>query len=154
MVRSEAKTADEYLRDLPEERRAVVSELRAFIRRNLPGGYAESVNWGMLSYEVPLERYPDTYNGQPLSYVGLAAQKNNYALYLTTAYADPEQGEALREAFAKAGKKMDMGKSCLRFRKLDDLPLDALGKFIASTPPEKLIAIHEAVHPPKKKTKA
>jgi uncharacterized protein YdhG (YjbR/CyaY superfamily) len=151
MVRSEAKTADEYLSELPEERRAVVSELRSLIRRNLPGGYAESVNWGMLSYEVPLERYPDTYNGQPLSYVALAAQKNNYALYLTTAYADPKQGEALRAAFARAGKKLDMGKSCLRFRKVDDLPLDALAKFIAATPPEKLIAIHEAVHPPKKK---
>jgi Domain of unknown function (DU1801) len=154
MVRSDAKSPDTYLDELPDDRREVVSALRKLIRKNLPKGYDETVNWGMLSYEIPLDRYPETYNGQPLGYVALAAQKNNYALYLTTAYTDPVQGEALREAFAKAGKKMDMGKSCLRFKKLEDLPLDALGKFIAATPPEKLIAIHEAVHPPKPQSKS
>ena len=151
MVHSNARTADEYVEELPEARRTVVEAVRKLVRKHLPKGYVESLRWGMLSYEIPLERYPDTYNGQPLSYVGLASQKNYFALYLTAASADPGQREALKEAFAKVGKKMDMGKSCLRFQGLDDLPLEAIGKLIASTPPEKLISLHEAVHPPKKK---
>lgn len=154
MVRSAAKSVEEYLAELPDDRRAVVSELRKVIRKNLPQGYDETVSWGMLSYEIPLERFPGTYNKQPLAYVGLAAQKNNYALYLTSAESDPEQGEALREGFARAGKKLDMGKSCLRFKKLEDLPLDVIGRFIAATGPEKLIAIHDSVHGAKKKKKA
>ena len=153
MVRSAAKTPDAYLDELPDDRREVISAMRKLIRKNLPRGYDETVNWGMLCYEVPLSRYPDTYNGQPLAYVALAAQKNNYAIYLTTAYADLGLGETLRDAFANEGKKLDMGKSCIRFKKLDDLPLEALGKFIAATPPDKLIAIHEALHPPKKSKK-
>ena len=153
MVRSAAGSADEYLRELPEDRRAVVGAVRELIRMSLPDGYEESVNWGMLTYEIPLARYPETYNGQPVGYVALAAQKNNYALYLMSAYMDAAQEASLADAFAKAGKKLDMGKSCLRFKKLDDLPLDAIGSFIAATPPEKLIELVEAVHPPKKKKK-
>src|SRR5688572_20852610 len=153
MVRSAAKTPDAYLDELPDDRREVISAMRKLIRKNLPKGYDETVNWGMLCYEIPLSRYPDTYNGQPLAYVSLAAQKNNYAIYLTTAYTDLGLGETLRDAFANEGKKLDMGKSCIRFKKLDDLPLEAIGKFIAATPPDKLIAIHEAVHPPKKSKK-
>jgi len=102
------------------------------------------MNWGMISYEIPLERYPNTYNGQPLSYVALAAQKSYYALYLTSAYPDSEQGKQLVEAFKRAGKKLDMGKSCLRFKTLDDLPLDAIARVVASMPPEKWIAQFEA----------
>ncbi|MBA3585958.1 MAG: DUF1801 domain-containing protein, partial [Gemmatimonadetes bacterium] len=92
----------------------------------------------------PLERYPDTYNKKPLCYAGLAAQKNTNTLYLMGAYGDPAQEKRLKEAFRKAGKKMDMGKSCLRFRSEDDLPLDAIGETVASTPPNRLIAMHEA----------
>jgi Domain of unknown function (DU1801) len=154
MVKSAATNVDQYLAELPDDRRAVVSEVRKLIRKNLPKGYVEKFNWGMLSYEIPLEKYPATYNGQPLGYVALAAQKNYYALYLLVPYMDAKQGEALKDAFAKAGKKMDMGKSCLRFKSLDDLPLDAIGKVIASTPPERYIAMHEAVHPPKPKKAA
>jgi hypothetical protein len=102
------------------------------------------MNWGMISYELPLSSYPRTYNGQPLSYVALAAQKNHYALYLMHAYPGSEQGKQLAEAFKRAGKKLDMGKSCLRFKALDDLPLEEVGRVIASTPPEKLIAQYEA----------
>lgn len=151
MVRSAATSVDEYLSELPEDRREVVATVRKLIRKSLPKGYEESVNWGMLSYEIPLSRYPDTYNKQPIAYVALAAQKNHYALYLMSAYMDPARNEALKEAFARAGKKMDMGKSCLIFRKLDELPLDAIGTFISATPPEKLIEHYEAAHPPKKK---
>lgn len=151
MVRSAAKTADEYVSELPEDRREVVATVRKLIRKSLPKGYEESVNWGMLSYEIPLSRYSGTYNKQPIGYVALAAQKNNYALYLMSASMDPARNEALKEAFAQAGKKMDMGKSCLLFKKLDDLPLDAISQFLSATPPEKLIEHYEAAHPPKKK---
>jgi hypothetical protein len=102
------------------------------------------MNWGMISYEVPLARYPDTYNKQPLSYVALAAQKSHYALYLTCANQDEAAGHRLEEAFAAAGKKLDMGKSCVRFKRVDDLPLDAIGHIIADTPPDAFIAQYEA----------
>lgn len=144
MPASKAATVDEYIAELPPERRPVVSAVRDLVRRNLPEGYAETMNWGMISYELPLERYPKTYNGQPLSYVALAAQKHYYALYLTSAYQDSEQGTQLAEAFKRAGKKLDIGKSCVRFKKLDDLELDAVARVVASTPPEKLIARYEA----------
>jgi uncharacterized protein YdhG (YjbR/CyaY superfamily) len=144
MATSKAATVDEYLAELPAERREVVSKMRDLVRRNLPKGYEETMNWGMISYELPLTRYPKTYNGQPLTFVGLAAQKNYYALYLTSANQDSAHGRELADAFKRAGKKLDMGKSCLRFKKLDDLALDAVGRIIASTPPEKFIAQYEA----------
>lgn len=144
MARSKAASVDAYLAELPPERRAVVREVREMVLRHLPAGYRETVNWGMISYEIPLERFPKTYNGEPLSYVGLAAQKSHYALYLMGAYAFPEQQEALREAFARAGKKMNMGKSCLRFKRTEDLPLADLGKIIGSLKPEDYIARYEA----------
>ena len=139
MKAKSASTVEEYLAELPEERREVVSRVRKVVLKNLPKGYRESVSWGMISYEIPLEKYPDTYNKKPLCYVALAAQKNYYALYLMGAYAKPGQAEALAAAFAKAGKKLDMGKSCLRFKKVEDLPLDAIGKIIAGVPPDEMI---------------
>lgn len=141
-MKSDASTAREYLDELPDDRRAVVSAVRDVVVRNLPEGYTESVGYGMLCYGIPLERYPDTYNKQPLSYVALAAQKNYYALYLTC--ADAAQTEWLRDEFAKAGKRLDMGKSCVRFKKLEDLPLDVIGRAVASTPPDDFIAQYEA----------
>ena len=144
MARSNAATPDEYLAELPPERRAVIAAVRDVIRRNLPAGYQETMNWGMLSYEVPLERYPVTYNGRPLSYAGLAAQKSHYALYLM-GMLQPDAEGSLREQFERAGKKLDMGRSCIRFRKLDDLPLDVIGRVIASSPPDDYIAAYEAV---------
>ena len=138
------RTPAEYLAGLPADRRTVVARVRGFIRRHLPRGYKENVRWGMLSYEIPLARYPETYNGQPLVYVSLAAQKNYYALYLMGTYADATQSARMAAAFKRAGKKLDMGKSCLRFRALDDLPLAAIGEAIASTPPERFIALYEA----------
>ncbi|MGI9179537.1 MAG: DUF1801 domain-containing protein [Longimicrobiaceae bacterium] len=144
MVSSSATTPEQYLSELPEERRAVVAAVRDTILRNLPGGYRESMSWGMLSYEIPLERYPTTYNKQPLGYAALAAQKNGYSLYLTCVYSDAEQERRLREGFAAAGKKLNMGKSCVRFKRLDDLPLELIGELIASTPPDQFIARYEA----------
>lgn len=142
-VRS-AATVLEYLRSLPDDRRRVIAKVRSVIKKNLPQGYKERMNWGMISYEIPLARYPDTYNGQPLCYVGLAAQKNHYAMYLMGAYVDSSQRRFLEDQFAKAGKKLNMGKSCVRFKALDDLPLPAIGRVVASTPPDTMIAAAKA----------
>lgn len=144
MAKSSATTVDEYLDELPADRREVVAGVRDVVVRNLPDGYRESIGFGMIGYVVPLERYPDTYNKQPLAYAALAAQKNHYALYLTMPNMDPEEAEWLRREFERAGKKLDMGKSCVRFRKLDDLPLDVIGRAIAGTPPDAFIARYEA----------
>ena len=132
MVQSKASTVAAYLKELSPERRKVMTAMRDLIRKNLPAGYQEKMSWGQVSYEIPLKRYPDTYNGQPLCYVGLAAQKNAYSLHLMALYQDPIKAEAFKRAFDKAGKRLDMGKSCVRFRSLDDLPLPAIGQEIAA----------------------
>lgn len=144
MARSTASSVSAYLAELPDERRVVVATLRDLILRHLPPGYVESMNWGMISYEIPLQRYPDTYNGQPLGYAALAAQKNGYSLYLMSIHVGSARERALREAFREAGKKLDLGKSCLRFKRLDDLPLDAIAALIASTPVETFLAEYAA----------
>jgi hypothetical protein len=146
MAKSSAKTVDEYLEELPADRRAVISAVRNVILRNLPEGYQEAMNWGMISYEIPLARYPKTYNGQPLAYAALAAQKNHYAVYLNGIYQQGTTPGWFAEEFRKAGKKLDMGKSCVRFRKLDDLPLGAIGMAIARVKPEEFIAQFEQAH--------
>ena len=143
MASSAARTVEQYLKELPAERREVVSTLREVIRKNLPKGYQETMNWGMISYEVPLDRFPKTYNGQPLMYAALAAQKNHYAIYLISMYQDGAPTGWFAEEFRKAGKKLDMGKSCVRFKRLEDLPLETIGKAIRGTSPEKLIEIYE-----------
>lgn len=144
MVKSAATTVSAYLKELPAERRAVISAVRDVIVRNLPKGYEETMNWGMISYQIPLESYPDTYNKQPACYASLAAQKNHYAVYLMG--IDDAKRKLLADAFKKLGKKMDMGGSCLRFKKLEDIPLDTVGKLIASTKPAELIERMEAAH--------
>lgn len=144
MASSSATTVAAYLAALPAERRAVVSAVRDVVVRHLPAGYRETMNWGMISYELPLERYPDTYNKQPLSYVALAVQKAYYSLYLMAEQGAPAKLETLESGFRAAGKRLDMGKSCLRFRSVDDLPLDVIGRAVAGTPPDRLIEIYEA----------
>lgn len=146
MVSSATRTVDEYLQQLPEERRAVATALRKLVRDHLPPGYVEAMNWGMPCYEVPLARYPDTYNGQPLGCVAFAAQKNGYSLYLMGVYGDPAREARLREGFERIGRKPDMGKSCVRFRKLEHLPLEEIGELIASLSVDDLIALHEREH--------
>lgn len=144
MVQSKATTPEAYLESLPEERREVVAAVRRMVLQHLPEGYEESMNWGMLSYEIPLSRYPDTYNKQPLAYAALAAQKHYYSLYLMGVYADSEEEAALKEGYEKAGKKLDMGKSCIRFKRLEDLPLDVVGRAIAATSVDEYIQRYEA----------
>ena len=150
MVSSKAATVQEYLDELPEDRRAVVSAVRKTIRKSLPAGYREGMLWGMITYTVPLERFPDTYNGQPLMYAALAAQKNNFAVYLTCHGPKSEERTRLEAGFRKAGKKLDMGGSCIRFKKLEDLPLAVIGDAVGSVPVEKLLARYREVKPAKK----
>jgi uncharacterized protein YdhG (YjbR/CyaY superfamily) len=144
MVASKATTVKEYLAWLPEDRRKVISKVRSVIRKHLPKGYEEKVTYGIISYQVPLKTLPDTYNGQPLCYAALAAQKNHNALYLMCAYGDAKQRAKLEQAFKTAGKKLDMGKACVRFKSAEDLPLPAIGKLIAAVPPAKYMATYEA----------
>ena len=139
-----AATVAEYLAELPKERRSALEAVRRVIRRNLPAGYRETESWGAIAYEVPLKRYPNTYNKKPLAYVCLASQKNYCALYLMGVYQVPAQAAKLKAAFAAAGKKADMGKSCIRFRAASDLPLDAIGKLVAGTSVDTFIARYEA----------
>lgn len=146
MVASAATTVKQYLDELPPERRAVVAKVRAAVNKAMPRGYAEGILWGAICWHIPLARYPDTYNKQPLGYVGLAAQKNNYALYLMGVYGDGKQEAILKAAYAKLGKKPDMGKSCVRFRKLEDLPLEAITGLIASMGVDDYLALYERRH--------
>lgn len=144
MASSKAKTVEEYLAELPGDRRTVIASVRDLVNRHIPDGYVEAMNWGMIAWEVPLSRYPTTYNKQPLAYVALAAQKQYYALYLTVCYANSAQDVVLRNAYADAGKRLDMGKSCLRFKSPEDLLTEVIGAVIASTPVDTLIAQYEA----------
>lgn len=144
MASTVATSVAQYLQGLPPDRRQVVSAVRDVILRALPAGYAESLGWGMICYGIPLSTYPDTYNGQPLMCAALAAHKNHFALYLMCAYMDPALEATLQNGFAAAGKRLDMGKSCLRFKRLDDLAVDTVSEIIASAPPERLIAQYEA----------
>jgi hypothetical protein len=147
MVMSKARTVSEYLAELPPDRRKVIKEARALVRRHMPKGYKESMAFGMITWAIPLSTYPDTYNKQPLCFVGLAAQKNSNTLYLTGAYSDPKRYAALEAAFKKAGKRFDMGKSCLHFKTLDDLVPEAVGAVIAETPPDLFIRQYERSRP-------
>jgi hypothetical protein len=139
-----AATPDTLLAALPPDRRAVFAAARDLVRSALPAGYEEQVQGAMLAYVIPLARYPATYNRQPLMYAALAAQKRHTALYLTGPYMDAAQAEALAAGFAAAGKRLDMGKSCLRFQSMDDLAVDAVRSVIAATPPAAFIARYEA----------
>lgn len=145
MATGGATTVAGYLSELPTERRAAVAKVRGIIRKWLPKGYRESVNSGMICYAVPLSAYPDTYNGRPLCYVALAAQKSHLALYLMPVYMNPKLRHELEAGFRRAGKRLDMGKSCVRFRSSEDLPLEVIGDIVASTPMDKFIAIARSV---------
>lgn len=144
MVSSAAKTIDAYLAELPPERRAVVETVRDVVNVHLPPGYEETMHWGMISWEVPLSRYPVTYNKQPLSFVALAAQKNSYSLYLMAVDGGSQREQQLRNAAAALGRTLDMGKCCVRFKQPEHLPLQAVGALIASLPVEAWIAQYEA----------
>jgi hypothetical protein len=145
---SKAKTARPstvaaYLGSLTPEKRAVIEQARAFVRQHLAKGYAEFMNWGVINWGIPLEEFSDTYNGQPLCYVGLGAQKNYNAFYLMGAYDGSNGAKRLAAAFKKAGKRLDMGKCCLRFKALDDLELTSVAEQIAMSTPKDYLAYYK-----------
>ena len=143
-------TVAAYLASLTPEKRIVIEEARAFVQRHIPKGYAEFMNWGVINWGIPLEEFSDTYNGQPLCYVGLAAQKSYNSLYLMGVYnssngkyTTPFSEKLLVDAFKKAGKRLDMGKCCLHFKALDDLELTSVAKVIAMSTPKEYIAYYK-----------
>lgn len=140
MAASTASTVEGYLAELPPDRRQAISEVRQLVKAHFPEGYEETMNWGMISYEIPLSDYPDTYNRRPLGYLALANHKNFMTLYLFGAYMDEEQFKA---NYRKTGKPLDMGKSCLHFKKVDDLATDFLAETIAGTTPAEVIDRYE-----------
>lgn len=142
-MRSESTTVDQYLAELPDDRRDAVESVRDVIVTNLPEGYEETMNWGMIVYSVPLDTYPDTYNGQPLMYAALANQKSYMSLYLTAVWAADGIREDFISKYKESGKRLDMGKSCVRFRTLDDLPLELISETIGAIDLDSFIATYE-----------
>jgi len=143
-MRSDATLVEEYLDELPDDRRTAISAIRDVVNENLPDGYEEAMSFGMIGWGIPLADYPDTYNGQPLGVAALASQKNHMALYLMGIYADAGLEEWFRAQYAERGLKLDMGKSCVRFKRLDQVPLDVVGEVIRRVPPATYIAQYEA----------
>jgi uncharacterized protein YdhG (YjbR/CyaY superfamily) len=131
-MQSKAESVEQYLNELPEDRREAIETVRQTVLENLPSGYEEAINWGMITYQVPLATCPNTYNGKPLMYAALASQKNHMAIYLTGIYIDEDKRETFEAKYRATGKRFDAGKSCVRFKKLEDLPLDLVGDAIAS----------------------
>ena len=130
------------LQDLPEDRRAAIQAVRKVILKNLPKGYEEVLQYGMLGYVVPLKVFPSGYlnrKNEPLPYICLASQKNYMSIYMMSVYGDAEA--KFRKEYEATGKRLDMGKCCVRFRKLEDLPLDVIGKAVARYPMKKWIEI-------------
>ncbi|MCW5965852.1 MAG: DUF1801 domain-containing protein [Bryobacterales bacterium] len=143
---SKATTVEEYLAALPEDRRTALMAVRAEILKNLPDGYEEGIQYGMIGYFVPHRLYPAGYHcnpKEPLPYMALASQKNYMSLYMMCVY-EGQSEEAFRAAWAATGKKLDMGKSCVRFRKVDDLALDVIGEWIRNVPVKNFVTSYEA----------
>lgn len=139
-MHSDAQTVEAYLAGLEPERRETVSKVRELILKHIPEGYAEVMNWGMITYEVPLEVFPDTYNKKPLMFAALASQKNYCSLYLMGIYCNPDAEERLKADFSEAGKKLKMGKSCIRFKTLEDLPLNVIAEAVSKPDVDKFVA--------------
>lgn len=152
-MRSDETTPKAYLDSLPADRRTPIAKVRAVIRRNLPGGYVEAMNWGMIAYEVPLRRFPDTYNGQPLMYAALASQKRHMAVYLSGIYADDRLRAWFEAEYRATGLRMDIGRSCVRFTSVDHLPLDLIGEAIAAVPLDEFITMYEGSRPTVRRTR-
>jgi uncharacterized protein YdhG (YjbR/CyaY superfamily) len=145
-MQSRATTVEAYLAELPPDRRATISTVRDTLRKNLAPGFEEGMQYGMIGYFIPHATYPAGYHcdpKQPLPFVCLASQKNYCSLYAMSLYADGPQYDAFVAAWKKTGKKLDMGKSCIRFKTADDLPLDVIGQALKPMTVAKWIAIYE-----------
>ena len=142
-MQSDATTVEDYLASLPADRREAVSAVRDTVNANLDGGFEEGMEYGMVTWGIPLSRYPKTYNGKPLGVVSLASQKNHLALYLMCLYADDGLEDWFRQQYVDRGMRLDMGKSCVRFKSLDEVPLDVLAELMRRVTPEQHIARYE-----------
>ena len=145
MVSSTATTPQQYLASLPEDRRKVIAGVRKLLLDNLPAGIEENMNFGMLSYEIPFSTYPDTYNKQPLMFAALAAQKHYFSLYLNSIYGFDNVRDRFEAELLATGKKLDIGKVCIRFKRLEDLPLEIVGRAISAITVKDFIANYEKV---------
>jgi uncharacterized protein YdhG (YjbR/CyaY superfamily) len=142
-VQSKARTVAQYLAELPPDRRAAIQAVRQTILDNLDEAYEEGMRWGMIAWSVPLRAYPGGYScnpEQPLPFACLVSQKNHMSVGLMSVYGFPEEAKWFHAAWAKTGKKLDMGKCCIRFKKLEDLPLDLIGEAVRRIPLKKCIA--------------
>jgi hypothetical protein len=146
-MQSKARTVSEYLAAQPQDRREILQAVRKVILDNLDKDYEEGMQYGMIGYYVPHRVYAAGYHcdpRQPLPFAFVAAQKNYLSLYLMCVYGNHDHSEWFKQAWAKTGKKLDMGKSCIRFKKLDDLALDVIGEAIRRVPARKYIAAIES----------
>lgn len=153
-MQSKASTVKEYIDSLPPDRKKVISELRKIIKKNLPKGFSEGMGYGMMGYSVPLSLYPEGYHctpGQPLPFIGLASQKNFIALYHMGIYSDPDLLDWFRKEYKKHSEvKLDMGKSCIRFTKMDKIPYKVIGELVSKMTPQQWIGIYERILKKKK----
>lgn len=153
-MQSKAATVADYLGSLPADRRTAIEAVRKVILKNLDKNYQEAMQYGMIGYSVPHSVYPAGYHcdpKQPLPFAAIASQKNYMSVYLMSPYCgcvdDPQHkdhAQWFRDAWAKTGKKLDMGKSCIRFTKLEDLALDVIGEAIKKVPAKRFIEGYEA----------
>ncbi|UCE58545.1 MAG: DUF1801 domain-containing protein [Phycisphaerales bacterium] len=150
-MKSHATSVERYLADLPADRRAAIEAVRVVILKNLPRGYEEGMQYGMIGYYVPHSVYPPGYHcdpRQPLPFAGLVSQKNHMSISLMCIYGDPEHETWFRAAWTKIGKKLDMGKSCVCFKKIDDVPLKVIGEAIRRVPVKKFVEHYESAVKP------
>lgn len=148
MSEPEAAVPDDvaaYLDAAPEQRRDLVREVFGTVAGAMPAGYELGMHWGMPGWVVPLERFPDTYNGRPLSYVSIGAQKNYVSVYLMGVYSVPEEVEAFRAAWKAGTGRVDMGKSCLRLRKSADVDHELLARTVAGMPVERFLDTYQRI---------
>ena len=148
-MQSKAATVAEYLAELPADRRIALLEVRDVILQNLDKGYEECMGWGMINFSVPHRLFPAGYHCKPeqaLPFAALASQKNYMSVYVMPLYGESGTAESawFRKAWAKTGKKLDMGKCCIRFKKVEDLALDVLGEAIRRVPLKRFVAIYTA----------
>ena len=144
MARSTATTVAAYLKELPPGRRKLVQALRTDVKDNLPAGFVETMNWGMISYEIPLKTFADTYNKQPLSYAAIANQKNHVSLYLMCVYVDPKLREKFARSFEEQGLRFDAGKSCIRFKEGSKVPTKLVAEAVGMFTPAEFIEVYRA----------
>ncbi len=150
-------TVEAYLASLPEDRREALQAVRETILKNLPKGYEEGIQYNMIGYFVPHSIYPNGYHcdpKQPLPFASIASQKNHMGLYLFCIYSDPRGKDRFVKEWKATGKKLDMGASCVRFKKLEDVPLDVLGAAIKRVPVKDFIAVYESMVPASKRKPA